>query len=192
MGQVVDLRFKVVPSSLKAGAYTIACTVKNTSSGVVLNTTHHNLTRVDDSAPTPTAWLDDNHRLIYKNKPFFPLGLYLMDVNANSALQLIGASKFNTIMPYQAPHNITVMDRIDAAGLKVLYSTKDTYFGGPNSYPSKITSRAAEEPFVKQTVAKYKDHPALLGWYLNDELGVDWMDDLHGACAAPWILSPNP
>ena len=56
-----------------------------------------------------------------------------------------------------------------------MYSTKDTYFGGPNAYPRDITSRVKEEAFVKARIAEHKDHKAILGWYLNDELGVSWM-----------------
>eukprot|EP01051_Picozoa_sp_SAG22_P010275 SAG22_NODE_913_length_6527_cov_2.919726_8_plen_116_part_00 len=54
--------------------------------------------------------------------------------------------------------------------IMTLFSAKDTYFGGPNGYKSVITSRAKEEGFVKGQIAKFKGHPALLGWYLNDEV----------------------
>jgi hypothetical protein len=61
------------------------------------------------------------------------------------------------------PKNKTVLDQIAAAGLKVMYSIKDTYFGGPNGYPTVITSRDAEGAFIKKTIAEHKDPEAVLG-----------------------------
>ena len=95
----VDIAFtKTTPASLAAGEYTITTVLRNTSSGAALHTTTHNLSRVDDTAPQPTSWIDDDQRLIYKDKPLFPLGLYLSSVNQQN-LTAIGNSKFNMIMP---------------------------------------------------------------------------------------------
>ena len=104
----IDIAFgKTTAASLAAGAYTITTELRNISSGAVLHTTSHNLTRVDDAAPTPTSWIDEQQRLILKGKPHFPLGLYLSATNQPN-LTAIGQSKFNMIMPYKAPNNSTV------------------------------------------------------------------------------------
>eukprot|EP01043_Picozoa_sp_COSAG02_P036457 COSAG02_NODE_2670_length_8288_cov_6.629792_2_plen_241_part_00 len=131
--------------------------------------TLHNHTSIEsaqfaDGSTSPTVWFDEYQRLIHKDKPLFPIGLYLSEVDTTD-LATIGQSKFNMIMPYRAPANESVMDEIHKAGLHVMFSTKDSYFGGPNAYKTVITSREKEEGFVKGQVSRFKDHPALLGWY---------------------------
>ncbi len=160
----LSLAFKTKPASLSAGNYTVNCTLRNTTSGHVFNTSAHSVERVADGGTSPTAWFDEDQRLIHKGKPLFPIGLYLSEVDATD-LATISQSKFNMIMPYRAPANESVMDEIQKAGLHVMFSTKDSYFGGPNAYKTVITSREKEEGFVKGQVSRFKDHPALLGWY---------------------------
>ena len=160
----LTLTFKTKPASLAVGKYTVNCTLRNTTNGRVFNTSAHSVERVADNSTAPTAWFDEDQRLIHKGKPLFPLGLYLSTITQTD-LATIGKSKFNTIMPYSPPSNESVMDEIHKAGLHVMFSTKDSYFGGPNGYKSVITSREKEEGFVKQQVQRFKSHPALLGWY---------------------------
>ena len=159
---VVGLAFKVEPESLAAGEYTVTCSLRNATSGTVLQQVMHNVTRVDDSAPQPTAWIDEHQRLIHRGKPKFVIGLFLSWIPNDPGdpgwsttaedIAMIGNSSFNTIMPYWAPANETLLDMISDAGLKVLFSTKDTY---------KMNH---SEAFVKAQVAKWKDHEAVLGW----------------------------
>jgi hypothetical protein len=165
MQPMVTVTFKTAPASLAAGQYVVRCTLQNKTIGLTYNTTIHSVTRVAHGATAPTAWFDENQRLIHNGKPKFPLGLYLGSVTTKY-LETISKSKFNMIMPYESPANLSVMDEIHKHGLAVIFSTKATYFGGANRFPSIITSRAKEEGFVKGQVAKFKDHPALLGWYL--------------------------
>lgn len=74
---VVDMYFRVVPDSLSAGNYSITCSLHNATSGAVLHQTVHSVTRVDDNARQPTAWIDEHQRLIYRGKPKFVIGLYM-------------------------------------------------------------------------------------------------------------------
>ena len=107
---VVDLAFKASPESLDAGNYIVSCSLRNASSGSVLDKTSHNVTRVADSAPEPTAWIDEHHRLIYKGKPKFVLGLYESWIPDDPGdpgwstpaddIDMIRNSSFNVIMPY--------------------------------------------------------------------------------------------
>jgi hypothetical protein len=43
---------------------------------------------------------------------------------------------------------------------------------------------------VKAQIAEYKDHPALLGWYLNDELNLVWMEELEAHYR--WTAAGDP
>ena len=56
------------------------------------------------------------------------------------------------IMPYWPPANESLLNMIAAAGLQVVFSTKDTY------------AMNNSEAFVKAQVSKWKDHESVLGW----------------------------
>jgi hypothetical protein len=163
---LLNVTFKTAPASLRQGQYVVTCRFRNASSGKLLNVSSHNLTRVASSAIQPTAWFDEQQRLIHNGKPKFVLGLYMEHASATD-LAIIGSSHFNTIMPYWPP-NMTELDDIHRNGLSVMYSTKSTYFGcggtNPAPHPSNLTCRAKEEVFVKTQMRKYASHAAVLGW----------------------------
>ena len=190
----LNVTFKTAPASLAVGQYIVTCRFRNASSGALLNVSSHNLTRVASSATQPTAWFDEQQRLIHNGKPKFVLGLYMEHANA-SDLAIIGKSKFNTIMPYWPPNNMTELNDIHKNGLSVMYSTKSTYFGcggtNPAPHPSNLTCRAKEEAFVKAQMRKYKSHAAVLGWYINDELKPEWIPDLQAHYQWTKAVDPN-
>jgi hypothetical protein len=105
----VDISFsKTKPSSLLPGAYLVNVTLRNSSSGVVLSSSAHNLTRLADTIRHRNgSWIDEKQRLIVDGTAFFPIGLYLSSAARNPPgwnssvdhLVTIGESKFNTIMP---------------------------------------------------------------------------------------------
>ena len=75
----------------------------------------------------------------------------------------------------QAPANETLLDMIAAAGLRVLFSTCGTGLGtfsndtnsSMNSWGGgSNVSMTDAEAFVKEQVATYKDHEAVLGWWV--------------------------
>ena len=57
------------------------------------------------------------------------------------------------------------------------YSVKDIYHG-TRYCPAYIKSQDDEVPFIREKVEAFKDHPALLAWYINDELPVRLLDRL--------------
>ncbi|MDP6545017.1 MAG: hypothetical protein QGH60_13590 [Phycisphaerae bacterium] len=140
----------------------------------VIQTLGHDLVRTpDDFAPTCT--IDAHRRLIVRGKPFFPLGMYWSSINAKE-LGVYAASRFNCIMPYGRPTKAQ-MDLAHKHGIKVIYSIKDLYAGSKWS-PADIKTPADEERKVRATVRRFRDHPALLAWYLNDELPQSYMPRL--------------
>ena len=54
-------------------------------------------------------------------------------------------------------------------GLKILYSIKDVY-AGTRWYHEPVLGFRGEENIVTNIVQTFRGHPAVLGWYLNDEL----------------------
>ena len=127
----------------------------------------------------PASWpvrIDGHNRLIVDGKPFFPVGIYLSWFS-DAALSDLAKSPFNCVMCYQRLTR-EQMDAFHEAGIKVICSIKDVYRGRPGC-PKEITDAATEDAWVEAHVRSLADHPALLAWYVNDELGDAWIERLR-------------
>ncbi|HQE83164.1 MAG TPA: hypothetical protein PLM14_09195 [Candidatus Hydrogenedentes bacterium] len=144
------------------------------SSGKTFATETINVRRAGERV-TRKVDIDNHNRLIVEGKPFFPLGMYWSGIDQEQ-LDLYADSAFNCLMPYGMPSK-EEMDMAEAKGLKVLYSVKDIYHG-TGYCPDIIKSRDDEEPFIRERVEAFKEHPALLAWYINDELPLSMLDRL--------------
>ena len=119
----------------------------------------------------PAVRIDAFGRTIVDGKPFFPLGMYWSKVDP----RLIGAYRegpFNCLMPYHAP-NRREMDLCASNGLKVIYNVvgKDLSDGA--------------------IVCRFRRHPALLAWYLNDERPISERDALARARTFAELHDPD-
>ena len=114
-------------------------------------------------------------RTIVDGKPFFPIGVFLSRITRETLLE-IRQGAFNCLMPYSSPTK-EEMDLAHEMGFKVIYSIKDAFYG-TRACVKEITSPETELAWVKGRVNAFKDHPALLAWYINDELGVEVRDRL--------------
>jgi len=131
------------------------------------------------------AWIDQRQRLILDGEPFFPLGTYWSAVNP-ADVELYAKSPFNCLMPYNGASR-EMLDLLDAKGLKIIYSVKDLYHGTTHS-PKELQSVEDERQAIEKVVAEKGDHPAIMAWYINDELPQtmlpqltahrDWMEEL--------------
>ena len=138
-------------------------------------------TRVDPPLPMPSradaSVVDGFNRLIVEDRPFLPLGFYTeaWDPFTVSNLDLVASGPYNTLVPYSFPDR-RQMDLCAARGLKVLYNA-NVYYGTRWAF-GKVASEADEIAWTARTVAAFKDHPALLGWYVNDEFNLPFRDRL--------------
>ena len=82
------------------------------------------------------------------------------------------------------------MDLAQQYGLKVIYSVKDWYAGSTHGARRSIKTEADEEPLVREAVRQFRDHPALLAWYLNDELPQKFMPRLEAH--QRWVAEEDP
>jgi hypothetical protein len=124
----------------------------------------------------PACVIDAHRRLLVHGRPFFPIGMYWSTIKEDD-LRMFGESKFNCIMPYGSPTRAQ-MDLAEKYGQRVIYSIKDWY-AGSTYCPRAIRTKADEEPLVRQRVREMRDHPALLAWYLNDELSQTFIPQLE-------------
>ena len=181
-----DLLDVAVPvNGLPVGQYDFALRLLGPE-GRELQAVHHTLTRVPDDF-RPKSAIDEHRRLQVDGKPFFPLGMYFSNIN-EADLKVYSQSKFNCLMPYGAPTK-PQMDLAQQYGLKVIYSIKDWY-AGSHHCPKSIRSQADEEPQIRERVRQFRDHPALLAWYLNDELPLQYLPRLEAHHA--WVAEEDP
>ena len=81
------------------------------------------------------------------------------------------------------------MDLAHKHGLKVIYSVKDWY-AGTEGCPPSIRTAADEESMLRARVREFRDHPALLAWYLNDELSQQFLPQLEAH--QHWVAEEDP
>ncbi|MBU0610069.1 MAG: carbohydrate binding domain-containing protein [Armatimonadetes bacterium] len=135
-----------------------------------------------------TAYIDDHNRLIVDGKPFFPLGCYFSGLNEDE-LKQYADSAFNCVMPYGGATR-EKMDLLQSLGLKIIYTLKDVYYGS-HYCPKSIRSPDDERPFMEAKTKEFGNHPALLAWYLNDELSTSYMPRLEAHQEWMETLDPN-
>lgn len=119
--------------------------------------------------------IDANNRILMDGKPFFPVGIYLRRFTEQAFLD-VSNSPFNCVMCYHRPSR-EELDRFHAAGKKVIYSIKGAYIGLA-SCPKEIVDKKTEREWVEKHIREIKDHPAVMAWYICDELTPVWIDCL--------------
>ena len=164
------LVFTIPTEKLAFGKHTVTVSVPNP--GLKTKETRElTLTKLE-KFPERKSFIDGQRRLIVDGKPFFPLGLYFGGVTHQDVLNLAD-SPFNCIMPYH-PMCRETLDDLYAHGISVVYSVKDYY--------ESLQCQSDEEGREKTTkrINDLKDHPAIIAWYINDELPVSMLEQLSG------------
>ncbi|NOY82481.1 MAG: hypothetical protein GXP31_15895 [Kiritimatiellaeota bacterium] len=179
------IEFVVDGAKLSPGQYTLESRVLGPA-GKARGNARCELRRVKE-LPRRRVTFDRRQRLLVDGKPFFPLGTYWSGISIKD-LDLYAQSPFNCLMPYGKPTR-GQLDQAEARGLKVIFSIKD-YYAGSRWCPPNIRTADDERPAVEKTVRRFRDHPALLAWYLNDELPPSYMDRL--TAHRRWVEELDP
>jgi hypothetical protein len=113
--------------------------------------------------------------LIVNGRNFFPFGFYCYSPVQPALPEEEVVRGFNMISPYQKilpeTHNErkAYMDRCAMLGLKVHYNLLSVSGGGGvNSNLDGISEEEKRERLINEILA-FRDHPALLAWYISDE-----------------------
>jgi hypothetical protein len=138
--------------------------------------------------PERKAYIDEHRRLIVAGQPFFPLGMYWSSVK-EPELETYAKGPFNCLMPYGSP-NTNQMDACHARGLKVIYSIKD-FYSGTRWSPPGMKTEADELAEINRRVALHRNHPALIAWYINDEMPLAMADRLAARQRLMEALDPD-
>ena len=134
-------------------------------------------------------------RTLVDGRPFLPLGMYwsvsksyhtfqLPRMNAETLAEY-AKGPFNCVMTYVPPTR-EVMDAADRLGIKVIYPING-YFGDD----AKWTPDSKGVKGARAKIVEFRNHPALLAWYLNDERPVSMLENLIGRRELVKKLDPD-
>ncbi|MCC7491831.1 MAG: hypothetical protein IT204_05765 [Fimbriimonadaceae bacterium] len=172
-------RLAVPTTGLAAGPYQVRTSLRQGERELASSSA--DLTIVDPAAPRPSVYLDEHGRTIVNGEPVLPLGIY--DGFASPAdLKLIAAAGFNCLMPYgllgpDLQRTRGYLDAAQAAGLRVIASVKDLY-DGTTWRPKQVGPWTDVADITAGVVREFREHPALLAWYVNDELSLEYHAEL--------------
>lgn len=173
--------------NLQPGSNTLAVTLDKVVAGKNLATQTYTVRKWKPDEPLPKVYIDSHNRAIVEGKPFFPLGLYLgtgpRGEQSIKDLDTLARSPFNCLMNYGVTGGSLedIHKYLDAVGerkLKILFSIKDVY-EGIDYYSQQVDRFKGEKEIVEGLVNEFKGHPALLAWYINDELPPSYIPRLE-------------
>lgn len=168
-GDKSSVKFDVKAKALKPGQYTLLLSAVNPKTNKE-ESASLKFTKVD-KYPQRYSYIDKYNRLIVDGKPFFPFGLYFANT-PKKEVDIYKDSAFNCVMPY---HRISRddLDYLNANNIKVIYSVKDYY-------PGRLGLKTQEDADAKTSsvINDLKDHPAIIAWYVNDEMPLNMLPSL--------------
>ena len=113
--------------------------------------------------------------LIVNKLPFFPFGFYCYSPVYSTLPEEEVVKGFNVMSPYQkiTPESFNerkaYMDRCAELGMKVNYNLLSVSGGGGvGSKIEGLSDNEKKERLITE-IKTFRDHPALLGWYIADE-----------------------
>lgn len=165
-------RFPVDISHLSQREIPLECLVKDGSGKIVTDTTI-NLTLLPPKwNATKTDRLTGT--LIVRELPFIPFGFYAYSPVYPTLPEEEVVKGFNLMSPYQKITRKTLkqrkayMDRCASLGMKVNYNLLSVAGEGGVGFKMNVADEKKRKLLVRE-IKKFKDHPALLSWYIADE-----------------------
>ena len=146
--------------------------------------------QVRKAGPVPqNAVMTDEHgRMIADGKPFMPIGMFISRVTKeerSECYKFLSEAGFNVIMDYGSfflhdpdlplpgvPNPENILRGLDILhrkfGLRILFSLKDV--SQPPQRLKKFAGVTAPEEILDKVIPAISGHPAIFGWYMNDEM----------------------
>lgn len=151
-------------ANLAPGSYKLIARAFDKVTNAPVDTNQYVIRKLAPSDAKPKNYVDKYGRLIVDGQPFFTLGTY----NGHLTDDVIAKHKnspFNTVLSYQYLTTSTRLNKLSDAGLKTLFSLKN-FYKGLGSF------NGSEQDSIAKYVNLGKNHPAILGWYTNDETNI--------------------
>ena len=142
----------------------------------------------------PKVYIDRHGRTMVGGRAFFPLGFY-MGKPTEESIRTIGRAGFNCVMPYafssmDIEKTGPLLDMARRHGVRVIYSVKDLY-PAMRYTPKGLKTKEEADARVRTIVERYRAHPNVLAWYLNDELPPPWRERLEDRYRQVRRLDPD-
>jgi len=129
-------------------------------------------------------------KLITEDLTFFPFGFYTYSPVQDGLIAHEATSGFNMMSPYQQidkkrlEQRKAYMDRCAQAGMKVNYNLLSVAGGGGVNMNTAKTTRDKKLKLLEKEINRFKDHPALLSWYISDEptgrkVEKEWLEKIY-------------
>ncbi|MFH1147251.1 MAG: fibronectin type III domain-containing protein [Pseudomonadota bacterium] len=164
-----------IPPGTPAGNYNLVVRLYNRSGEMLAENTYSLDKLSNERFSALTSYIDPYNRFVLNGEPFFPIGIYMgHDYRWDySQIDEIAAGPIDTIMNYitnvgTGDQIAAYLDYLQSKNLKLIYSLAE-YVGDP----------AADLNIITQKVSTYKDHPAIISWYMNDEEGLTCLPELE-------------
>lgn len=128
--------------------------------------------------------------LVCEKLPFVPFGFYTYSPVQDGLIAEEVTSGFNMMSPYQSitkkgrEARKKYMDRCAQVGMKVNYNLLSVAGGGGVDMKSTETKRDKKLKRLEKEINRFKDHPALLSWYISDEptgrsVEKEWLEKIY-------------
>lgn len=116
--------------------------------------------------------VDRYGRTIVDGKPFFPLGTFWGRVSESELAVYTNGAPFNCLMPYHSPNAEEMTHCLDA-GVRVIYPLA-SHYKELLAAKTPEEKRRIEEQVIHSRLRGFSAHPALLAWYVGDEVRTDF------------------
>lgn len=140
------------------------------------------------SAMSRKVTFDSRHRTIVDGKPFFPLGMYWGEITAEDIATYTNGP-FNCLMPYKRPDE-RKLDICHAAGVKVIYPISG-FFIDIDEAKTKQQAESINSKYIRGYIRRYRRHPAVMAWYLADEVPAKYEPILAAKRATVHEIDPD-
>ena len=137
-----------------------------TKGGESLGATSFQFNRVAE-LPKRRVWIDRHGRCIVNGAPFFPIGMYSHRMNEADAA-VFATGPFNCVVVYGLSERAD-LDLLAKHGILYVPTLKNEIPGKMHAVRRGIHTQAESDAFFRSEIAKLKDAPNLLAWYVCDE-----------------------
>jgi hypothetical protein len=163
----------VPATKLPVGPVKLTAVLADKRTGKVLATKDWILRKLSKAELSSTkVYIDEHDNTVVDSKPFFPIGWF--DNPSLDHLAEIADSPFNTILAYGANTKTKLfmnhyLDILQTHGMKLIYCMNDIYPTATYLDQTGWEGVHGNDNIADAVVKAYKDNPAILAWYLNDE-----------------------
>ena len=158
----------VLVEELAMGTQDVRFEVK-TKGGETLGATSFAFTRAA-VLPERRVWFDGHGRCIVNGKPFFPVGMYSHIMSEEDAA-VYASGPFNSVVVYGLSKRAD-LDLLAKHGIMYVPTLKNEIPGKLQGVRRGIRTQEECDAFFRSEIAKLKDAPNLLAWYVCDEAPV--------------------